>query len=663
MRPATAELQTLILHTLHDVQLDCAALVAAFDASLAGADPLQQLVAASGLMTCLLVREETYPSFSAAAQTVFAHLDRRAPLDDPMLAYLAAAGDFGARYHRQRGDPALPALGEALVRGAADGRLDASLRCAGAIMACSVFDELVDVERIRWAELALRDVRADPTLNPRLAGSWDFTLVRAYHVARQLEHARTLRRRLSAATPRIELDLALLDARTLLAEGQLDAARQALARAEPLLGPPVLQQAAIWHFLRSRLALIDGRAGDALVDARLAVRLIREVGCPISWAGPLVMQEGQVLIALGRPLEAVPFFEEAGRADSGVQADYCWCLAHLARALGAGADEPALRRELGAGLALARRLDWIAFLRPNPQAVAQLCERALERDIEAGFVRRVVAERGLQPQQPAPAVWPWPIRLRLLGRFEIEIDGRPLVLRGKGAKKPLELLQFVIAAGGSDVASASVVFALWPELEGDHARSAFNVALHRLRKLLGHDSALVLEHGKLGLDSSRVWVDCLAFEALADRLTGPLDAAQAGSAERALALYAGPWRRDDDDDAAWQKVCRMRLASKWKRLVRALAAYRIEHGERGAARDLLERAIELEPQAEDLVRELMQLLEAQGEAAAALAAFEHCRETLAATLGVAPAPATLALQTRLREAGAAAPALPPAGAR
>lgn len=34
----------------------------------------------------------------------------------------------------------------------------------------------------------------------------------------------------------------------------------------------------------------------------------------------------------------------------------------------------------------------------------------------------------------------------------------------------------------------------------------------RLRKLLGHDDAAVLQEGKLSLDETRVWTDVAAFE-------------------------------------------------------------------------------------------------------------------------------------------------------
>src|SRR5258706_1298089 len=308
------------------------------------------------------------------------------------------------------------------------------------------------------------------------------------------------------------------------------------------------------------------------------------------------MQEGLVHIARGSYFEAAPFFERAGRASTGVQADYCWCLAHFGRALGhveTGSEEAA-RRELAAGFALVRKLEWIDFLRANGEAAARLCALALEYGVESEFVRTIITQRQFEAQRPDLAAWPWPIRVRTLGRFEIEIDGVLLPLRGKGARKPLDLLQFIIASGGSDVATGAATFALWADLEGDQAKPAFNVALHRLRKLLGSDAAIVLEFGKLSLDLKNVWVDCLAFESLVDQMNTLLTPAQARGAQRAQQLYVGNFLNGDEEHA-WKMVYRSRLASKFKRVVRALAAYSADDSDATAARDLLERAFELDP--------------------------------------------------------------------
>ena len=223
--------------------------------------------------------------------------------------------------------------------------------------------------------------------------------------------------------------------------------------------------------------------------------------------------------------------------------------------------------------------------------------------------------------RPDLAAWPWSIRIVTLGRFAIELDGKALAFRGKVAKKPLELLQFIIASSGSDVSTATATFALWRELDGDNAKAALNVALHRLRKLLGSDDAVLLELGHLSLNPRLVWVDCLAFEQLADAAAAPPPGAD-GRRGRCRAARARALRRalpERDRRPAWQIVCRTRLASKFKRMVELRVRAAVAEGDTRRARAVLERALEFDPLAEDLARALMQILIDAGEQAGALA--------------------------------------------
>jgi DNA-binding SARP family transcriptional activator len=47
---------------------------------------------------------------------------------------------------------------------------------------------------------------------------------------------------------------------------------------------------------------------------------------------------------------------------------------------------------------------------------------------------------------------------------------------------------------------------LWPDPE-DGGRKAFDITVHRLRKLLGGDSRLAVTGGHAALDPQQVWVD------------------------------------------------------------------------------------------------------------------------------------------------------------
>ena len=624
------------------------------DASLQG-----RLIAAAALVQFIGIADDHYGGFEHAVDVVNAALVHPEHVTDPDHRLLARSGTLVAGWFRALDDPQLAPHAEAITRELGNEAVSAPVRCCAGLTVLAYFVAHFDLEKTLWVELAMRQPLASADVSVRMKEEWHQALVQALYECAAPARALAVRAShegVAQRLPVIELKRALVEAQMAIGEGRIEAGHAALARAEPLLDPRAPRPASWWHLLRSRLDLTEGRHREAITHARLALRLATECQFPERWMGVTIMQEGQVQMASGAYLSAVPFFERAGRAASGSQADFCWCLAHFARALGEldSADITLALTELKLGLALAQRLQWLNFLRASPAVAARVCALALEHQIETSFVREVIAARGLDAVRPDLSAWPWPIRVLTLGRFQIELGGERLAFAGKVAKKPLELLQFIIASGGSDVSAATVMFALWRDLEGDKAKSAFNVALHRLRKLLGNDDAVVLELGRLSLNSKLVWVDCLAFEQLVDGAgaapSAALSPAAAAGARRALAMYGGHFLHETEDEP-WQMVCRSRLASKFKRTVTLLARVGVAGGDTRAVRTLLERALELDPLAEDIARELMRLLSEAGEQAAALNVFEHCRSAIAKGLDAKPASATLALVQRIRAMG------------
>ncbi len=621
-------------------------------------DAQGRLVAAAAQVVFIGIADDDYTGFEAAVATINATRDLLDGLPESDHALIARAGALIGAWFSDLDDPSLPEMAQALVRAIGDATLAAPFRCCAGLAAAGYFRTRMDLANLLWVELAMRPLSDDPTLGDRLADETYHLFVQALYECEAPLRAESMRaQRIDsglATLPQIELKLLLLDTQIALGAGRVEVGRATLARAEPLLHIRAPRPASWWHLLRSRLDLLEGRNRQALTHARLALRLGSESHLPERWMGVTVMQEGQVQMVAGAYADAVPFFERAGRAASGRQAKYCWCLANLAHALRhfAAADVDAGRAALQDGLVMARELAWLNFFRAGPKVAATICALALEHDVEAPFAREVIAERGLQAVRADLSAWPWPIRVRTFGGLQIELNGETLVFKGKVARKPLDLLMFIVASSGSDVSTATAAFALWRELDGDKARAALNIALHRLRKLLGSDEAVLLEVGRLSLNPKLVWVDCLAFEQLVDGVGMPtpetLGAPARAAAERAQALYSGAFLHDTEDEA-WQLVYRSRLASKFKRIVTLLAHAAIARGDGRHARALLERGLEFDPLAEDLARDLMRELIDSGEQAAALAVFTRCRDAIAAGLGAKPSAATLALVATLHD--------------
>jgi DNA-binding SARP family transcriptional activator len=271
-------------------------------------------------------------------------------------------------------------------------------------------------------------------------------------------------------------------------------------------------------------------------------------------------------------------------------------------------------------------------------------------------VAEIIRARGLKfdASRSALADWPWPFRVYTLGRFRLLKGDAEVTFTGKGQRRPLELLKALIAYGGRQVSEERLAEALWPRIEGDSAHRSFTTTLHRLRKLLGEDRALVLAEGKLTLDGRYVWVDTWGFEQATARtdelLRGAREQAEperlAAAVDRLLALYAGPFLADEPE-ASWSLALRERLRSRFVRVVGELGRYWREHAEPERALTLYERALEADDQSESFYRHLMLCYSELGRRAEAADAYSRCRKTLAARLGVEPSPETRAIYENL----------------
>ena len=152
----------------------------------------------------------------------------------------------------------------------------------------------------------------------------------------------------------------------------------------------------------------------------------------------------------------------------------------------------------------------------------------------------------------------------------------------------------VIAYGGEQVSEACITDALWPRIDGDSAHRSFTSALHRLRKLLGEDRAVVLHQGRVSLDRRYFWIDAWAFEELGDEIENTSEPAIAEKlAERMLGLYRGPFMADDVD-AAWYLQPRDRMRSRLARAMGRVLRYWQDNGHGQRARDCLDRCAEID---------------------------------------------------------------------
>jgi ATP/maltotriose-dependent transcriptional regulator MalT/DNA-binding SARP family transcriptional activator len=506
----------------------------------------------------------------------------------------------------------------------------------------------------------LRTALEDPEMRP-LAGAWArlWLSSRRFWQARFDDCAALVDEAQRIAE---EQSLGFLLPVILLARGYVLAVRRDAEALREVIGqlaatpdPARKVEGALLHTFESSLAALQGDLPTAEGEARTAVALALETGSrPVAF----LCNTGLLLAldAAGRRAEFRSVLERMQALAAGVRGGWLrfnlalW-EAYLLHCEGADGFREPLAEALGLG-----RREGYFHQHLGDRRMSRLCAAALDASMETEYVRQLVARRGLAPPEDrTPEHWPWPLRLRTLGRFEIARDGAALEVRGKAQKKPLELLRALVALGSEGVDASRLAALLWPDVDGDAAKASFDTTLYRLRKLLALDSALLLAEGKLSLDRRQCWVDVWAFERIVREADARAQAAGATAEEvvplgRALLdAYPGHFLAGDED-CRWAMDLRDRLRSKLVRTVLGLGNQLQATGRWNEAVTLYQRTLELDNLTEALYRGVMICHRELGQPAAALQAYRRCRELLSVVLGLAPSAETEAVRRSLEPA-------------
>jgi DNA-binding SARP family transcriptional activator len=285
----------------------------------------------------------------------------------------------------------------------------------------------------------------------------------------------------------------------------------------------------------------------------------------------------------------------------------------------------------------------VVFLRNRPDVAARLADFALAHEIETECVRTLIDRNALAAPPDAGQAWPFRLRVRALGGFELVRDGQPMRFTGKAQQRPLDLLKLLVALGGRDVDSQQLTAALWPDADGAAAKTSFDTTLFRLRKLLDIEDVLVLVAGKLSLARPLVWTDVQALESAIEAAQRASETDVAGAslvriARRLLESYPGPLL--GTEESAWIAQPRDAVRARFMRTLTRLGERLEREGVWASAIDVYRRGLEADNLAEPLYRGLMRALVVTGDRAEALNAYRRCRELLSIVLGVKPSAET-----------------------
>jgi LuxR family maltose regulon positive regulatory protein len=398
------------------------------------------------------------------------------------------------------------------------------------------------------------------------------------------------------------------------------------------------------HWLRCMIALARGDARRAAGLGRKAVAgaRARKVAWPIVWFGVATVY---ALLEAGEYLEAETEIETLREFIRGTFMEHFeveLLLAQAYLALELKNWEPG-RALLLQAWALAREHDFVFGYRSAFRAHRRLYSETLRQGIDPDYVRSVIRRFKLRPEDASDDRWPWPIKVQTLGRFVVLLDDKPLAFGRKVPRKPISLLKAIVALGEHGVSEQQLIDALWPDEEGDAAHHALALTLHRLRRLLGHQDAITVADGVLGLNDALVWTDVRAFEALFER-------GDPGAEAWAVALlrwYRGSFLADDGDEP-WAVSTRERLRSRFLNAVDRAGTALESAGRFDEATALYLRGLDADPLAEMFYRGLIRCHVGQGRHAEAISTYRRLRQTLSVVLGIQPSPSTEALVRGLR---------------
>jgi len=253
------------------------------------------------------------------------------------------------------------------------------------------------------------------------------------------------------------------------------------------------------------------------------------------------------------------------------------------------------------------------------------------------------------------------LRVYLLGQFRVErregTDWQSVSNRTWQRRRARALLGCLLSQNGRRMGREQAMEALWPELDIETAANRLNGAVHELRQILepgigrpASSKLLRLERDILILaDSSEIWVDAEAFEALLNRANTTDDPGQLEQfLEDAWTLYEGDYLLEELY-SEWAAARRESLRRSWMGLLLSLAELRAKRGALTSAIEPLDRLLTADPTHETAVRRLMILLTQLDRRGEAIRAYERLATILKRDYESEPLSETVELYKALRQ--------------
>ncbi len=321
-------------------------------------------------------------------------------------------------------------------------------------------------------------------------------------------------------------------------------------------------------------------------------------------------------------------------------------VARATLALAAGDEERASRlaqeavavaRRTRQQAALAVALEFAATVSTDDAATEALTEALLiwERGSSVVAARRV--------RSALEALSAVGVQIRVLGGFEVLVDGEPVPVPAWRSRQARSLLKILAARHGRPLSRGELCEQLWPDDDPQRTGHRLSVLISAVRNVLDPDKRRPPDHYLaadlmgLRLDVTRVHVDSEQFVRDADRATALAEVGDEQGARRLLADLATTYKGDafeDEPYEEWAAAVREELRAIWLHSLRLAANLSGRAGDIDQAVTYLVRILGADGYDEVTHRTLVQLLVRvgrHGEARRAYGRWVRAMEAIEAT--------------------------------
>ena len=253
--------------------------------------------------------------------------------------------------------------------------------------------------------------------------------------------------------------------------------------------------------------------------------------------------------------------------------------------------------------------------------------------------------------------------------FRLTVLGSPALADGNGAEirsvlaqpKRLALLAYLAVEGARGFVRRDTLLALfWPDSDVESARQALRQTLYHLRRATAEDVFVARSADELSVNRDALWCDAVAFDAhLKERRH-----AEAMGLYRGDFLPAFAFANQSVEFEQWLESTRGALRSRAASAAATLRDDAARAAQHDAAATWARVAAQLSPDDERVARRLIEVLDAGGDRAGALRAYDEFSRRLWTTFETKPSAETTALvdtvRARTKPGGVPLRAAPPA---